>query len=162
MVRKSSSTQPFATKLPNSVGPPSCRRRDTPNSARRSSRMEAGAMIGPSSVLTSVETNDLTPLAARRSLPTWVVTIKVLIPGVRNMALDGADPDVAVLEEVEFHVVVDGAAEVGLESEKTVANSSDGPAPGGEDNCNSLGCGGPVLANHLRACACGVFEEEAV
>ena len=42
------------------------------------------------------------------------------------------------------------------------ASWSDGPAAGGEDNCNSLGGGGPVLANHLRACACGVFEEEAV
>jgi len=64
MVRKSSSTQPFATNLPKRVGPPLCRRRDTPNSARRSSRMEAGATIGPSNVLTSVEISDPTPLAA--------------------------------------------------------------------------------------------------
>ena len=49
--------------------------------------MEAGAMMGPSSALTSVETSDPTPLAARRSLPAWVVTIKVRMPGVRNMAL---------------------------------------------------------------------------
>ena len=42
---------------------------------------------------------------------------------VGGAVFDGADPDVAGLEEVEFHVVVDGAAEVGLESEKkTVAN----------------------------------------
>src|SRR5664279_3623471 len=81
---------------------------------------------------------------------------------VGGAVFDGADPDVAVLEEVEFHVVVDRAAEVGLEPEKTIAGWSDGPAPGGEDNCNSLGGGGPVLANHLRAFACGAIEEETV
>src|ERR1035441_4054826 len=65
MVWKSSSTQPFATNLPNRVGPPSFRRRDTPNSARRSSRMGAGAMIGPSSVLTCVEISDPTALGEK-------------------------------------------------------------------------------------------------
>ena len=49
--------------------------------------MGAGATIGPSSVLTCVEISDPTPLAARRSLPPWVVTINVRMPGVRNMAL---------------------------------------------------------------------------
>ena len=49
--------------------------------------MEAGATIGPSSDLTYVEISDPTPPAARRSLPPWVVTIKVRMPGVRNMAL---------------------------------------------------------------------------
>jgi len=82
---------------------------------------------------------------------------------VGDAVFDGADPDIAVLEEVEFHFVVDEAAKVGLEPEKTtVASWSDGTAAGGEDNCNSLGGGGPVLANHLRACACGVFEEQTV
>jgi hypothetical protein len=79
---------------------------------------------------------------------------------VGGAVFDGADSDVAILEEVEFHAVVDGAAEVGLEPEKTVASWSDGPAAGGEDHRDSLGGGRPMLANHLRACACGVFEEE--
>src|ERR1035441_2456936 len=79
---------------------------------------------------------------------------------VGGAVFDGADSDVAVLEEVEFHVVVDGAAEVGLEPEKTVVRWSDGPAAGGEDHRDSLGGGGPVLANHLRACACGVVDRK--
>src|ERR1035437_7919162 len=68
---------------------------------------------------------------------------------VGGAVFDGSDSDVAVLEEVEFHVVVDEVAEVGLEPEKTVARWSDGPAAGGEDNCNSLGGGGPVAREPL-------------
>jgi hypothetical protein len=73
----------------------------------------------------------------------------------------GADADIAVLEEVEFHVVVNGAAEVGLEAEETVAGGADGLAAAGEDD-GVLLCAGPVLADHFRAYTCGVSEEEAV
>src|ERR1039458_4738857 len=49
--------------------------------------LAAGAMLGPSSSRTSVETSDPAPLAARNSPPAWVVTIKVRMPRVRKTAL---------------------------------------------------------------------------
>src|ERR1019366_7544457 len=57
---------------------------------------------------------------------------------------------------------VNGAAEVGLEAEETVSGGTDGLAAAGEDDVVFRCGGGPVLADHFRACACGVFEEEAV
>src|ERR1039457_3803920 len=69
---------------------------------------------------------------------------------VGDAVFDGADPDIAVLEEVEFHVVVNGAAEVGLEAEETVSGGADGLAAAGEDDV-VFRCGGrPVLADPFR------------
>jgi hypothetical protein len=89
------------------------------------------------------------------------VSLRSETANVDGAVFNRADSDVAILKEGDFHNVVNGAAEVGLEPEKTVASWSDGLAAGGEDHRHSLGGVGPVLANHLRACACRVYEDEA-